>query len=183
MTRRLIGALAVITTLLLSGCGNDYGVDQYGQKVASERVDKQWLVVNYWAEWCGPCRIEIPELNALAEQLKGQPVSVFGVNFDNVQGEELKSASEKLGIKFTVLAQNPEAIFDIPRSEALPVSCSSCRRLPMTNPPASTSSTGAALASHSETNPPVAHSATATVLCCCSNSRASTVSSSSSSSP
>ena len=121
MTRRLIGALAVITTLLLSGCGNDYGVDQYGQKVASERVDKQWLVVNYWAEWCGPCRIEIPELNALAEQLKGQPVSVFGVNFDNVQGEELKSASEKLGIKFTVLAQNPEAIFEIPRSEVLPV--------------------------------------------------------------
>ncbi|AIG02334.1 AhpC/TSA family antioxidant protein [Pseudomonas fluorescens] len=121
MTRRLIGALAVITTLLLSGCGNDYGVDQYGQKVASERIDKQWLVINYWAEWCGPCRIEIPELNALAEQLKGQPVSVFGVNFDNVQGEELKSASEKLGIKFTVLAQNPEAIFDIPRSEALPV--------------------------------------------------------------
>ena len=121
MTRRLIGALAVITTLLLSGCGNDYGVDQYGQKVASERVDKQWLVINYWAEWCGPCRIEIPELNALAEQLKGQPVSVFGVNFDNVQGEELKSASEKLGIKFTVLAQNPEALFDIPRSEALPV--------------------------------------------------------------
>ncbi|CRM62898.1 putative thioredoxin-like protein [Pseudomonas sp. FH4] len=121
MTRRLIGALAVITTLLLSGCGNDYGVDQYGQKVASERVDKQWLVINYWAEWCGPCRIEIPELNALAEQLKGQPVSVFGVNFDNVQGEELKSASEKLGIKFTVLAQNPELIFDIPRSEALPV--------------------------------------------------------------
>ncbi|MFO2465824.1 TlpA family protein disulfide reductase [Pseudomonas sp. 15FMM2] len=121
MTRRLIGALAVITTLLLSGCGNDYGVDQYGQKVASERVDKQWLVINYWAEWCGPCRIEIPELNALAEQLKGQPVSVFGVNFDNVQGEELKSASEKLGIKFTVLAQNPEAIFNIPRSEVLPV--------------------------------------------------------------
>ena len=78
-------------------------------------------MINYWAEWCGPCRIEIPELNALAEQLKGQPVSVFGVNFDNVQGEELKSASEKLGIKFTVLAQNPEAIFDIPRSEALPV--------------------------------------------------------------
>ena len=121
MTRQLIGALAIITTLLLSGCGNDYGVDQYGQKVAAERLDKQWVVVNYWAEWCGPCRTEIPELNALAEQLKGQGVGVFGVNFDNVQGEELKAASEKLGIKFTVLAQNPEGIFEIPRSEALPV--------------------------------------------------------------
>src|SRR5476649_93363 len=121
MARRLAAALAMMGALLLSGCGNDYGVDQHGQKVASERLDKQWKVVNYWAEWCGPCRTEIPELNALSEQLKGQSVGVFGVNFDNVQGEELKAASEKLGIKFTVLAQNPEEIFDIPRSEALPV--------------------------------------------------------------
>ncbi|MGN7739415.1 TlpA disulfide reductase family protein [Pseudomonas sp. 22526] len=121
MARQLAAALAIIGTLLLSGCGNDYGVDQYGRKVAAERVDKQWLVLNYWAEWCGPCRTEIPELNALAEGLKGQSVSVLGVNFDNVQGEELKSASEKLGIKFTVLAQNPAEIFDLPRSEGLPV--------------------------------------------------------------
>lgn len=121
MARQLAAALAIITTLLLGGCGNDYGVDQYGQKVAAERIDKQWLVLNYWAEWCGPCRTEVPELNALNEQLKGQSATVLGVNFDNVQGEELKSASEKLGIKFTVLAQNPEQLFDLPRSEALPV--------------------------------------------------------------
>ncbi|MGZ0786856.1 TlpA family protein disulfide reductase [Pseudomonas sp. TKO26] len=121
MARQLAAALAIITTLLLGGCGNDYGVDQYGHKVAAERIDKQWLVLNYWAEWCGPCRTEIPELNALNEQLKGQSATVLGVNFDNVQGEELKSASEKLGIKFTVLAQNPAELFELPRSEALPV--------------------------------------------------------------
>ncbi len=121
MARQLAAALAIITTLLLGGCGNDYGVDQYGQKVAAERIDKQWLVLNYWAEWCGPCRTEIPELNSLNEQLKGQSATVLGVNFDNVQGEELKSASEKLGIKFTVLAQNPAERFELPRSEALPV--------------------------------------------------------------
>ncbi|MCO7570912.1 TlpA family protein disulfide reductase [Pseudomonas chlororaphis] len=121
MARQLAAALAIITTLLLGGCGNDYGVDQYGQKVAAERIDKQWLVLNYWAEWCGPCRTEIPELNGLNEQLKGQSATVLGVNFDNVQGEELKSASEKLGIKFTVLAQNPAERFELPRSEALPV--------------------------------------------------------------
>ncbi|MCK9797550.1 TlpA family protein disulfide reductase [Pseudomonas sp. MAFF 302030] len=121
MTRQLAAALAIFGTLLLSGCGNDYGVDQHGQKVSAERVDKHWLVLNYWAEWCGPCRTEIPELNALSEQLKGQPVTVLGVNFDNVQGEELKSVSEKLGIKFTVLAQDPAEHFELPRSEALPV--------------------------------------------------------------
>lgn len=121
MTRRLATALTIIGALMLGGCGNDYGIDQNGQKVASERLDKQWVIVNYWAEWCGPCRTEIPELNHLAEELKSRNVGVFGVNFDNVQGEELKSASEKLGIKFTVLAQDPAELFELPRSEALPV--------------------------------------------------------------
>ena len=121
MTRRLTAALAIFGALMLGGCGNDYGVDQNGQKVASERLDKQWVVLNYWAEWCGPCRTEIPQLNALAEELNGKKIGVFGVNFDNVQGEELKSASEKLGIKFTVLASDPADLFELPRSEALPV--------------------------------------------------------------
>ncbi|MFJ2540224.1 MULTISPECIES: TlpA disulfide reductase family protein [unclassified Pseudomonas] len=121
MTRRLAAALTMIGALMLGGCGNDYGIDQNGQKVASERLDKQWVVLNYWAEWCGPCRTEIPELNHLADELKSKNVGVFGVNFDNVQGEELKSASEKLGIQFTVLAQDPAELFELPRSEALPV--------------------------------------------------------------
>jgi len=121
MTRQLTAALALFATLLLGGCGYDYGSDQLGQKVASERLDGRWFVLNYWAEWCSPCRTEIPQLNVLAEQLKGQKISVFGVNFDNVQGEELKSASEKLGITFTVLAQDPADRFELPRSEALPV--------------------------------------------------------------
>lgn len=121
MTRRLAAALAIIGALMLGGCGNDYGIDQDGHKVAAGRLDKQWFVLNYWAEWCGPCRTEIPQLNTLAEELKGKKIGVFGVNFDNVQGEELKSASEKLGIKFTVLAQDPAELFDLPRSEALPV--------------------------------------------------------------
>lgn len=121
MARRLTAALVCMGILMLTGCGNDYGVDQNGQAVASQRLDKQWLVINYWAEWCAPCRTEIPEFNTLAEQLKGRNVGVFGVNFDQVQGQELKSVSEKMGIRFTVLARDPADMFDLPRSEGLPV--------------------------------------------------------------
>lgn len=114
--------MAVIAAgLLLTGCGEDFGVDQHGRKVAVERFDGQWLVINYWAEWCGPCRTEIPELNALADQLETQQVAVFGVNFDGLQGDELARAAQALGIEFTVLAQDPAERYQLPPSEALPV--------------------------------------------------------------
>lgn len=41
MTRRLMAALTFMGILLLAGCGNDYGVDQNGQAIDSQRLDKQ----------------------------------------------------------------------------------------------------------------------------------------------
>lgn len=121
MTRRLAAVLAITTSLLLGGCGADYGLDQNGRKVAAEQVDGRWLVLNYWAEWCGPCRTEVPELNAAAKALQAKGVTVLGVNFDGLRGDELKKASDALGIGFTVLADDPAERFELPRSEGLPV--------------------------------------------------------------
>ncbi|WP_166358965.1 TlpA disulfide reductase family protein [Pseudomonas akapageensis] len=121
MTRRFAAAMAITASLLLGGCGADYGLDQHGRTVSAERLDNHWVVVNYWAEWCGPCRTEIPELNAFAKQWEGKGVTVVGVNFDALQGEELKKASETLGIGFTVLAEDPAERLELPHNEALPV--------------------------------------------------------------
>lgn len=107
--------------LLLGGCGADYGVDQDGKTVKAEQLDGHWVVLNYWAEWCGPCRTEVPELNQAAKQWAGDGIKVVGVNFDGLQGPELKQAAQALGIGFTVLAQDPAERYDLPRSEALPV--------------------------------------------------------------
>ncbi|MBV6289425.1 TlpA disulfide reductase family protein [Pseudomonas aegrilactucae] len=121
MTRRLAAALAITASLLLVGCGADYGLDQNGNTVKAEQIEGRWVVLNYWAEWCGPCRTEIPELNAAAKDWQAQGVTVVGVNFDGLRGEELKKASEALGIGFTVLADDPAERYELPRSEALPV--------------------------------------------------------------
>ena len=80
----------------------------------------KWLLINYWAEWCGPCRTEIPELNTLAEQER--QLEVLGVNFDELRGEELAQAAQALGIRFKVLSDDPAERLQLSRSAVLPVS-------------------------------------------------------------
>lgn len=115
---RMVTAMALGS--MLAACGEDLGVDQAGRKVTAERLEGQWLIINYWAEWCAPCRSEIPELNALSRQLGGRSASVLGVNFDGLQGAQLTAAAQALGIEFTVLAEDPAQRFGLPRPQVLP---------------------------------------------------------------
>ncbi len=43
------------------------------------------LVVNLWATWCGPCKIEMPELAKLAAAYDGKPVQVVAISIDKAE--------------------------------------------------------------------------------------------------
>lgn len=118
---RLRIVMGLVAGLLLAGCSADYGSDQHGQKVTAASMDGQWLVINYWAEWCAPCRKEIPELNQLAKGGAEQGFRVLGVNFDGLRDTDLAKSAQALGIAYTVLADDPSPRYSLPRSEALPV--------------------------------------------------------------
>ena len=87
-----------------------------------------WVVVNYWAEWCAPCRYEIPELNELASGSGGEPgaeepaqgLKVIGVNYDGITGEELIQLIERMGIEFPVVLTDPQPRFGYDRPSVLP---------------------------------------------------------------
>ncbi len=116
------GVWALCAGLLLGGCGAaDWGVDQQGRTVRAGELQGRWLVINYWAEWCAPCRREVPELNRLAAEAGEPPRRVLGVNFDALQGEALRRAAQGLDIRYSSLASDPAARLGLARSEGLPV--------------------------------------------------------------
>lgn len=55
-------------------------------------------LVNYWASWCAPCRVEHPHLETLADQ----GVTIYGVNYKDKPDNALKFL-EELGDPYTAL--------------------------------------------------------------------------------
>jgi thiol-disulfide isomerase/thioredoxin len=47
------------------------------------------VIVDFWASWCEPCKIELPYLNNLAKKYKGKDVVIVGVNLDEKPSDAL----------------------------------------------------------------------------------------------
>jgi cytochrome c biogenesis protein CcmG, thiol:disulfide interchange protein DsbE len=60
------------------------GVRAFEKKIESERGKP--VVVNKWASWCGPCRLEFPFLRDQAKKRKGDVVFI-GVNSNDNRGD------------------------------------------------------------------------------------------------
>ena len=115
-SRWLAGVLLV---LLLQGCDSSGLAGNSNQAFDIANHQGQWVVINYWAEWCAPCKKEIPELNELARQWP-DALAVYGVNADGVVGAELSAQSRRMGIEFEVLPQDPRDVLRLARPAALP---------------------------------------------------------------
>ncbi len=90
-----------------------------GGSVTMAALEGRWVFVNYWAEWCAPCREEIPELNELQAE-HADDVFVLGVNFDQLPPEVMGPQAERLGIRFAVAEEDPRDLLGITLPEVLP---------------------------------------------------------------
>lgn len=109
--------LLILAIMALGGCSKTEFETADGSALEWDSLRGQWVLINYWAEWCKPCLEEIPELNALN---RARHVAVLGVNFDGIKGQQLLELGQKMGITFTMLADDPGPGFDWQLPAALP---------------------------------------------------------------
>lgn len=111
--------LSVLLGLLLTACG-DTQLDTLDHGELSWQQQRgQWVFINYWAQWCHPCRKEIPELNQFARQYQGHAM-VLGVNFDGPAQAELRQQTKAMDIEFVQLIGDPAARLGYERPTVLP---------------------------------------------------------------
>ncbi len=64
--------------------------DLSGKKVSLADYKGKAVLVNFWATWCGPCKIETPWLVDLRNQYAGQGFEILGVSTDDIDRDDSK---------------------------------------------------------------------------------------------
>jgi thiol-disulfide isomerase/thioredoxin len=77
-------------------------VDLAGKPWRLEALAGRVVVLNFWATWCEPCRLEMPSLDAMAERRRSEGVVVAAVNYKEAP-EVIRRYLERAGFKSQVL--------------------------------------------------------------------------------
>ena len=110
----LAGWLLAVTTLLPAAVSAE---DRYDYRLkdldgveyrASDSLGK-WLVINFWATWCTPCLVEMPELERFYQQNRDR-ADLWGVTFEDTDIDAIRSYVKRLGVTYPILGfgQDPK---------------------------------------------------------------------------
>jgi cytochrome c biogenesis protein CcmG, thiol:disulfide interchange protein DsbE len=82
------------------GVAPDFTLSAFdGQEIRLSDLRGQVVVLNFWASWCGPCRIEAPELQSFWERYQDRGVVILGVAYaDN--GPKSMEFIEEYGLTY-----------------------------------------------------------------------------------
>jgi cytochrome c biogenesis protein CcmG, thiol:disulfide interchange protein DsbE len=115
----LVGLIALLATRGTNEPLSSKIVGQAAPAFSGETTDGQqfnlaahrgeWVLVNFFATWCGPCRIEHPELVKFAQQHEGDPVQVVSVAFSD-QPDAIREFFAKQGGNWPVVASDTGGI-------------------------------------------------------------------------
>ena len=123
-----VGALGVALALAMSGTPADAGRGKVkvgeiapdftltlidGTKITRDELRGQVVVLNFWATWCGPCRTELPLLDAYYAIQQKAGLRVFAVaTEDSVPPNQMKKLFAAMRITPTRRVKGPYAAMD-----------------------------------------------------------------------
>ena len=79
--------------------------DLYGARVDLAKDRGKVLLLNFWATWCGPCKVEMPRFMQWQKQYGAQGFEVIGVSIDDSE-QPAQAFVEKLHLNYPVVMGN-----------------------------------------------------------------------------
>ena len=73
-----------------------------GKKMGNDDLKGKLVVLNFWATWCPPCRLEMPSMERLYQEFKGEGLEIVAINFMERE-KAIKSFLKENGFSFPVL--------------------------------------------------------------------------------
>ena len=96
---------------LMSAAGDNVRLSEYRGQV---------VLINFWASWCGPCRQEMPELEAIHRKYADLGFTVFGVNVEQDRAMADRVLRD-IPVSFPILFDDDNRVSELYGVDAMPV--------------------------------------------------------------
>ena len=94
-----------------------------GKKVSLADYKGRPVLVNFWATWCAPCKLEMPWFETFRKQYQGQGFEILGINEDpDVGKDKIASTAQKTGADYPILLEDEKVSMAYGGVDYLPMS-------------------------------------------------------------
>lgn len=99
------------------------GKDMNGRPLSSKDLYGRVVLLDFWASWCGPCLTAMPQVQKLAERFADKPVSIIGINSDELDDvAKARRFVKRKGITFRQYMDTDAAVTKVYQPPGIPYS-------------------------------------------------------------